>query len=295
MPLTDTGNAPVSSPYLSELSKLSNEPVVIIEPARSWAGLNPRLLWTHRELLYFLALRDLKVRYKQTALGIIWVILQPLLMTVIFTLFLGRAVQVPSENLPYALFVYAGVVLWTFFSGAVSSTGNSLVGNSHLITKVYFPRFILPIAAIIARLVDLAVSLVILVGFFFYYRINPGPRMFLVPFFILLLSLLALGLGMWLSAINVKYRDVGLALPVLIQLWMFASPVVYPTSLIPERFQALYSLNPMVGVLQGFRAAIFDRPFDWPSIAVSAIFASLFLLYAAYAFRNRERTFADVI
>jgi len=275
--------------------QLPDEPVSVVEASGAWVTANLSDLWMYRELLYFLTWRDLKVRYKQTVLGMAWALLQPLLMTMIFTIFLGRVVQVPSDNIPYPLFVYAGLLLWTFFSGAVTATGNSLVGNAPLITKVYFPRLIIPIAAITARLVDLGIAFLILAGMMIYYRAALTMQLLMVPPLVLLMVLLALGFGLWTSAVNVKYRDVGIALPVLIQLWMFASPVVYPLSLVPQRWQLAYSLNPVAGILEGFRSALFGKAFNWPTIILAAIFTLLLLVYATYAFRNRERVFADLI
>lgn len=274
---------------------LQKGPLVTIEPEQSWAPINLRDLWVHRELLYFLVWRDLKVRYKQTALGVVWVVIQPLLMTIIFTVFLGQTLRVPSDNVPYPLFAYASLMLWTFFSGAVSISGNSLVGNAQLITKVFFPRFILPVASITARLVDFAVSLSILIGLMIVFRIAITPRLLIVPVLILLLALLALGIGLWTSAVNVKYRDVGIVVPVLIQLWMFCSPVVYPLSVVPQKWRLVYSLNPLVGILVSFRAVVFGSDFDWPALIISVVFTFALLLYAAYAFQNREKTFADII
>jgi lipopolysaccharide transport system permease protein len=268
---------------------------VIIEPDSSWVSLELGDLWAHRELLYFLVWRDLKVRYKQTSLGVGWVILQPLLMTLIFTIVLGRLVKLPSNSIPYALFAYAGLMLWTFFSGAVSVAGNCLVGNANLITKVYFPRLIIPIATITARLVDLVVAFVLLVGLMLYYRVGVTAQVLMAPLLILLLALLALGFGLWTSAVNVRYRDVGLALPVLIQLWMFASPIVYPLSQVPPRWQLAYSLNPLVGLIEGFRAALFGSKFNWPALFVSIGITLALLAYGAYAFQRREKTFADII
>lgn len=269
--------------------------LIVIEPGNSWVGLELGDLWAHRELLYFLVWRDLKVRYKQTVLGVAWVVLQPLLMTLIFTIVLGKLIRVPSNDIPYPLFAYAGLMLWTFFSGAVSSTGNSLVGNAHLITKVYFPRLIIPLATVTARLVDFVVSFVILFGFMLYYKVGITTHFLMVPVVILLLALLGLGFGLWTSAVNVKYRDVGLALPVLIQLWMFASPVVYPLSLVPPGWQLAYSLNPLVGLIEGFRAALFGSKFNWPALLISAGVTLVLLVYGTYAFQRREKTFADII
>src|ERR1041384_7620322 len=231
---------------------LPREPQVVLEPRSSWPSLNVAELWAHRELLYFLIWRGLKVRYKPTALGVAWVVLQPLLMTLIFTIVLGRLVRVPTSNIPYPLFAYAGIMLWTFFGAAVSLTSNCLVGNAALITKVYFPRLIIPIASIVARLVDLFVAFAILILIMFYYGFGVSFQFLFVIVPLLLLSLFALAFGLWTSAVNVKYRDVGLALPVIIQLWMFVSPVIYPAAIVPERWRMAYSLNPLVGILESF-------------------------------------------
>jgi lipopolysaccharide transport system permease protein len=268
---------------------------IVIEPAKPWAAIDLPDLWAYRELLYFLVWRDLKVRYKQTVLGLGWVVFQPLFMTIIFTIFLGRLVRVPSDGVPYSLFAYAGIMFWTFFSGAVSNTGNCLVGNAQLITKVYFPRLIIPMAAIIARLVDFGVAFVILVGLMLYYHINITPRVILVPLLTLLLACLALAFGLWTSALNVKYRDVGIALPVLIQLWMFVSPIVYPLSLVPAQWQLAYSLNPLAGIIEAFRSVLFGTKLHWTSLTISVSMTVVFLVYAAYAFQSREKTFADII
>jgi lipopolysaccharide transport system permease protein len=274
---------------------LPAEPLTVIEPSRSFGAVGLRELWRHRELLYFLVWRDIKVRYKQTLFGVAWVVLQPLLMTGIFAAVLGSLLRVPSHNVPYPLFAYSGLMLWIFFSGAVSLTGNSLVGNAHLITKVYFPRLIIPLATILARLVDLGVAFVILIGLMLYYRVAPSAHLLMAPFFILLVVLLALGFGLWTSAVNVKYRDVGLALPVLIQLWMFISPVVYELDLVPPRWQLAYSLNPLVGILVGFRASLFGSDFNWQAIAISSGITLALLAYGTYTFRSREKIFADLV
>ncbi len=266
-----------------------------IERTNSWKIFDLRELWAYRELLFFLTWRDVRVRYKQAVLGMGWVVLQPLLMTLVFTVFLGVIVRVPSDGVPYPIFAYAGLLLWTFFSGAISGSGNSLVGNAHLITKVYFPRLLVPLASILARMVDLLVALVMLIGLMIYFRVGVSTSLLMAPVLIVLLALLALGLGMWTSALNVKYRDVGLALPVFIQLWMFVSPVVYPLTLVPARWRLLYSLNPLVGIIEGFRAALFGKSFNWPALGISAIVTAALLLYAGYVFKRREKTFADII
>lgn len=276
-------------------SGLPEKPLVVIQPGKSWVALELREVWAHRELLYFLVWRDLKVRYKQTAFGIGWVILQPLLMTLVFTVVLGKLVRVPSDKVPYALFAYAGLTLWMFFSGAVSVTGNSLLQNANLITKVYFPRLIIPIAAVIARLVDLGVALLILAALMLCYGVWFSNHIIVAPVAILLISVLALGFGLWTSAVNVRYRDVGLALPVLIQLWMFVSPIVYPISQVPEKYRLIYSFNPLVGILETFRSALFGTPMQWRALAISAVISGLLLPYGAYLFQAREKTFADII
>lgn len=274
---------------------LPDKPLITIQPSKAWRALDLRDIWVYRELLYLLSLRDIQIKYKQTVLGVIWFALQPLLMTLIFTVFLGRLVKVPSGGVPYSLFAYSGLMVWNFFSGALSTTGNSLVGNAHLITKVYFPRLIVPLASVIARLVDFGVAFVILLVFMFFYHVSITWSLLLVPIFVVLLVLLSLGIGLWTAALNVKYRDVSLAIPVVIQLWMFVSPVVYPLSLVPHRWKLAYSLNPLVGVLEGFRAALFGSSFEWRAIAITAIITPLLLVYAVYAYRNRERTFADIV
>jgi lipopolysaccharide transport system permease protein len=270
-------------------------PLVVIEQGRD-AGLGAlRDLWHYRELLYFLVWRDLKVRYKQTALGVAWVVIQPLLTTLVFSVFLGLLARVPSDGAPYPLFVFAAMLPWTFFSGALAMSGNSLVGSSHLITKVYFPRAIIPMSAVGGRLVDFLVSFAVLVLMLAYYRVEPTWSLLMLPPLVLLLALLALAVGMWASAANVRYRDVAAILPVMVQLWMFASPVVYPLSMVPEGWRTLYSLNPMVGVIAGFRSAVLGQAFDWGALAFSAGVTAALLVCAALAFRRMEKHFADLI
>ncbi|MCA1614785.1 MAG: ABC transporter permease [Acidobacteria bacterium] len=291
--LTDSsGAAPAGE---SAPPTLPESPLVVIEPGRS-AGLGAlRDLWHYRELLYFLVWRDLKVRYKQTALGVAWVVMQPLLTTLVFSVFLGLLVRVPSDGVPYPLFVFAAMLPWTFFSGAVATSGNSLVGSSHLITKVYFPRVIIPMAAVGGRLMDFLVSFAVLALMMAFYGVAPTWNLLMLPPLVLLVTLLALGVGMWASASNVRYRDVAAILPVLVQLWMFASPVVYPLSVVPEGWRALYSLNPLVGVLAGFRSAVLGHAFDWGALAFSAAVTAAILAFAAFTFRRTEKHFADLV
>ncbi|HEX8161024.1 MAG TPA: ABC transporter permease [Pyrinomonadaceae bacterium] len=282
-------------PQLNAGRTLPDAPLVTIQPTRSWMALNLRDLWAYRELLYFMAWRDIKVRYKQTALGVAWVVMQPLLTTAIFTLFLGKLARVPSDGAPYALMVYAGLLPWSFFSGAVTAGGNSLVTSSALITKVYFPRLVIPAAAIGARLVDFAIAFVILIGLMLYYGVAPTARLLLLAPLVLLVTMLAAGFGMLTSAMNVKYRDVGVVLPVVMQLWMFVSPVLYPASLVPAKWQPLFALNPMAGIIDGFRGALLGGRLNWAALSISAAATAALLVFSAYFFRRVEKTFADII
>jgi len=268
---------------------------VVIEPTNTLMPISVRAVWDYRELLYFLIWRDLKVRYKQTVLGISWVILQPLLMTIIFTIFLGRLARVPSNGVPYLLLVYSGLTPWTLFSNAIQFSGNSLVANTNLITKVYFPRAIIPAAAVGARLVDFSVTLIIMLGLLIYYRVSIGWHLLMLPVFVLLIVLFSLGLGFWASAMNVKYRDVSVILPVVVQLWMFVSPVLYPLGIVPEKWKWLYSLNPMVGIIEGFRSSLLNMPFGWTAIITSAVITAIVLLYSMFAFKSMEKYFADTV
>ncbi len=274
---------------------LPEVPLISIRPSGRWAALNLSEVWAYRELLFFLIWRDVKVRYKQTVLGAAWAIIQPLFTTIIFTLFFGRLANMPSDGIPYPLFAFAGLTIWTFFSNAVTSSGNSLVGSSHLITKVYFPRMIIPGAAVGAGLLDLAIASVILLGMMFWYGTPPTFGLLLFPAIILLTALLALGVGMWMSALNVKYRDIRYALPFLIQLWMFATPIIYPTSLVPMKWRWALALNPLTGIIEALRAALFGRPLNGTLLAISTVATLLILVCAAFAFRSMEKSFADVV
>jgi len=271
------------------------KPLIAIEAGRGWAGLDLRDLWLHRDLFFFLIWRDVKVRYKQTVLGAAWAILQPFLTMVVFTLFFGKLAKVPSDGIPYPIFAYAGLLPWTFFSNAITASSNSLVGNASLITKVYFPRMVIPGAAVGAGLVDFAIAAVILVGMMAFYGFGLGiDALMLIPL-VLLTAVLALGVGMWMSGLNVKYRDVRYALPFCVQLWMYATPIIYPTSFVPERWRWLLVFNPLTGIIDGYRSALFGRPFAWWELIVSTILTLFFLIYAAYSFKRMERDFADII
>jgi lipopolysaccharide transport system permease protein len=279
----------------SSMIELPENPVVRIRPSGRWATLNLHALWEYRELFYFLIWRDIKVRYKQTLLGVAWVIFQPLLSMVIFAFVFGRVVGVPSDGIPYPLFAYAGLLPWTFFSAAVTRSGNSLVGSANLITKVYFPRLIIPSAAVAAGLVDFGVAFVLLAILMTYYSVSVGVGLLMLPVLVLLTALLALGIGLWTSALNVKYRDVGYVLPFLITLGMFASPIIYPSSIVPKKWLWLFELNPLTGIIEGYRSALFGTQFNWRSLWVSGAITIGLLFFAAYSFRSMEKDFADVV
>jgi lipopolysaccharide transport system permease protein len=288
-------SAAPKSPISVSTGKEPPRPLIAIEAGRGWAGLDLRDLWLHRDLFFFLIWRDVKVRYKQTVLGAAWAILQPFLTMVVFTLFFGRLAKVPSDGIPYPIFAYAGLLPWTFFSNAITASSNSLVGNASLITKVYFPRMVIPAAAVGAGLVDLAIAALILVVMMAYYGFALGWSALMLTPLVLLTALLALGVGMWMSGLNVKYRDVRYALPFCIQLWMYATPIIYPISFIPERWRWILVLNPLTGIIDGYRSALFGRPFQFCEFVVSTILTLLFLVYAVYSFKRMERDFADVI
>ena len=276
-------------------SPLPDKPVVVIE-SRTWLALDLQELWAYRELLYFLMWRDVKVRYKQTALGVVWVILQPLLMMLVFAFLFGRTVGIRPDGISYPLFAYAGLVTWTFFSSAVNAAGNSLVNSASLITKVYFPRMLVPAAAVGATLVDFAVSCVPLAILMILWKVPVTWNLLLVPLFVVLVVVLAFGIGMWMAALNVKYRDIKLALPFLIQLWFFASPIIYPLSMIKGKLRWVLALNPMAGIIEGFRTSLYgDKSFDWRTIGFAAVVAAVFLIFSTYSFRRAERQFADLV
>lgn len=267
----------------------------LIKSEEAGVQLNLGELWYFRELLYFLTLRDIKVRYKQTLMGLAWVIIQPLTTMLIFTLVFNRFVRLDAGALPYPLFALSGLLLWLFFANAVTNSTNSLVSNANLITKVYFPRLFIPAAAVGAGLVDLGVSFLLLVALVFYYGVTLTLNLLLLPLFILLMTLLALGVGLLSAALTVKYRDLRHALPFIIQLWMFASPVIYPASIVPRRWQWLLTINPVAGIIEGFRASLTGQPFNWPHLSVAAAISLTLLVFSVYVFRRFEDTFADVV
>lgn len=284
-----------STPSQNTLAELPEYPVVTIQPTRSFSLQKIGEIWTYRELLYFLTWRDVKVRYKQTALGATWAILQPLFMMVIFTIFFGRLAGVATNGIPYPVFALAALVPWTFFANSVTASANSLVGSANLITKVYFPRLIVPTAAMLAALIDFFLSFVLLAVLMVFYRVVPTTQILLLPVLILLTGAFALAVGIWMSALNVKYRDVRFALPFLIQLWLFVSSVIVPSSAVPQKWRWLLWFNPMSGIIEGYRAALFGVPFDWTSLGIASILTILALLYATFSFSRVERSFADII
>ena len=271
-------------------------PITIIEPKKGWIPVDLKEIWNYRELLYFLTKRDIKVRYKQTVLGGLWAIIQPVFMMVVFTLFFGRLAKLPSDGIPYPIFVYAGLLPWTYFANAVSASGNSLVGSANLITKVYFPRLIIPASASMAGLLDFFIAMLVMGAMMIYYQFLPGFGMLLFPFLVGLTFLCSVGVGLWLSALNVQYRDIRYVIPFLIQLWMFVSPVIYPVSMVKEKYQWLLALNPMGGVIKAYRASLLGHlPIDWFLLSISTIIILVIFITGLYYFRRMEKTFADVI
>ena len=276
-------------------SEIRSLPTFSIDPPTGWTSIGLRELWDYRELLYFLTLRDIKVRYKQTALGAAWAVIQPFFMMLVFSLFFGRLAKVPSDGIPYPVFTFCALLPWQLFAHALTESSNSLVANERLITKVYFPRLIVPIAAVLGGLVDFAVAFVILLAMMAYYGIVPTVAIVTLPAFILLAVMTALAVGLWLSALNVKYRDVRYTITFLIQFWLFATPVAYPSSIVPEKWRALYGLNPMAGVVEGFRWALLGKQPPGALLAVSVGVVIAILLGGLYYFRRMEQEFADVV
>jgi len=271
-------------------------PTVVIRPQRGLVNLDLAGLWEFREILYFLVWRDIKLRYKQTAIGAAWAVLQPLATMAIFTIIFGHLAKIPSDGLPYAIFSFTGLLPWIYFSQAIARSGGSVVGDANLIKKVYFPRLLIPIAAVLSPLVDFLISFVILLGMAAWFGIRPGWNILTVPLFLVLAMISALAAGLWLSALNVRYRDVGHALPFLIQIWLYASPVAYSVALIPEKWRLVYGLNPMAGAIEGFRWALLHK--DRPAlgvIAMSTVVVLALLIGGVIFFKRFERSFADVV
>ncbi|HKB68161.1 MAG TPA: ABC transporter permease [Pyrinomonadaceae bacterium] len=272
-------------------------PTLRIAPSKGWVPLKLKDLWEYRELLYFLVWRDIKVRYKQTALGATWAIIQPFFTMVVFSIFFGHLAKVPSDGIPYPLFSFAALVPWTFFANGLSQSSNSLVGSGTLITKVYFPRLIIPLASVFSGIVDFVLAFIVLLGMMVYYGLMPTTiNVLWLPLFLLLALTTSLGVGLWLSALNVEYRDVRYIVPFITQFWMLATPIGYPSSLLQQPWRTLYGLNPMVGVAEGFRWALLGtNTAPGPIIAVSSAAAVLILVTGAFYFRRMEKTFADLV
>jgi len=270
--------------------------LTIIKPSNGWSALNLRDLWLYRELVLFMTWRDLKVRYKQTLLGASWAILQPFLTMVVFSIFFGNLANVPSDGVPYPIFSYTALIKWTLFSKALQDASRSLVASSHMITKVYFPRMILPLASVLAGVVDFLIAFIVLIGMMIIYGIVPTGNIWTLPLFLLLALVTAIGVGFWLSALVVLYRDINYVLPFLTQFWMFLTPIAYPSSMVPQRFQAFYALNPMTGVVEGFRWALLGTG-QAPGImtVVSTLVALVLLISGMFYFRRMERLFADMV
>lgn len=274
----------------------SDLPEVVIEPSKGWVSLKLRELWEYRELLYFLIWRDVKVRYKQTVLGAAWAIIQPFFTMVVFSLFFGKLGKIPSDGLPYPIFSYTALVPWAFFAHGLSQSSNSLVSSANLITKVYFPRLTIPIAAVLSGAVDFGLALIVLLGMMLFYGITPTLNVFWLPFLLLLALITSLGVGLWLSAMNVQFRDIRYTVPFITQIWLFASPIAYPSSLLSEPWRTLYGINPMVGVVEGFRWALLGtNTAPGPIILVSSLVALALLVSGAFYFCRMEKTFADVV
>ncbi len=283
-------------PAATEPIPVANVPPIRIQPSHGWVSLDLGELWAYRELLYFLTWRDIKVRYKQTVLGAAWAILQPFLTMLVFALFFGRLAKVPSDGIPYPVFSYAALVPWMFFANGLTQASNNLVENSNMLKKVYFPRLAMPISTVLAGVVDFVLAFVVLLGMITYYGITPTLNVLFLPLFLLLALMTSLGVSLWLAAMNVQCRDVRYTIPFLTQFWLFATPIAYPSSLLSEPWRTLYGINPMVGVVEGFRWALLGvDTAPGPIIAVSTIVSVALLVGGAFYFRRMERTFADVV
>ena len=286
----------MTEPVVGERTPGGPLPTIVIEPAPKWPGINVRELWANRELLLFLVWRDIKVQYAQTVLGAAWAVVQPLLTMLIFTVIFGQMAKMPSDGVWYPAFSFTALLPWTYFSQAITRSGGSLVSNANLVSKIYFPRLLLPLSALVAPLVDLALSLVVLFGLLIYAGIPLTWKVITLPVFILVAMLTAMGVSLFVSASNVKYRDIGHAIPFVIQIWMFVSPIVYPVSLVPEQWRVLYGLNPMVGVIEGFRWALLGQTAPDPVVMAASFVVFVFVLIGGLVyFKKMERQFADVI
>lgn len=289
----DLGSALTERP---EAQPSGHHKAIVIEPTKGWVPINFDEIWEYRELIGFLARRDISSRYKQTALGASWAVIQPLMTMVVFSIFFGKLAKVPSDGLPYPVFSYCGMLPWQFFATATTNSANSLITNANMLTKVYFPRLVIPISAIIPAVVDFLIAFVILFAMILYYHIAPTLNWVYLPGFFAIAAVTALGTGIWLSALSAEYRDMRHVIPFLITTWMYVSPVVYPSSMVPEEWRGLYALNPMVGAIEGFRWALLGKSgLDMQAVVVSSLMSLLLLITGAFYFRRMERRFADVI
>jgi len=271
-------------------------PVIVIRPSKGWAPLNLGALWEYRELLYFLIWRTIKVRYKQTVLGAAWAVIQPFFTMIVFSIFFGHLVRIPSEGVPYPIFSYAALVPWMYFANAVTQSSNSLVENQSMITKVYCPRLLVPLASVLAGLVDFTMAFVVLIAMMVFYGIVPTAAIWTLPLFVVLATITALGVGLWLSALNVQYRDVRYTTSFLVQIWLFLTPIAYPSTLVPGKWLVIYGLNPMAGVIEGFRWALLGTEHaPGTLLMLSALTAAVLVVSGLYYFRRTERAFADVV
>jgi lipopolysaccharide transport system permease protein len=291
---TGTSHWPMATSILTP--SRSQRPALVIRPTKGWVALNIRELWKYRDLLWILIVRDLKLLYKQTALGAVWVVLQPLIAAAIFAVIFGLFARLPSDGVPYLLFVFCGLTVWTYFSHALQRAGNSLVSASQLISKVYFPRLIIPLAHTLGAIVDLVVTFAVLLVLMGTYGYMPSLRLLVLPAFLLLMISTATGVALWFSALSVKYRDCRSALPYFVQVWMYASPVIYPVSMVPAQWRPLYALNPVVGFIEGFRWAVLGRSaINTHILGITIIMSVLALMTGLFFFRRVERRFADFI
>lgn len=275
-------------------SEIPQVPVIDIHPSRGWIPVNLKDLWLYRELLYFLTWREIKIRYKQTVLGFAWAIIQPFMMMIVFTLFFGNLAKIPSEGIPYPLFNYAALLPWTLFSEGLTRSSNSLVQDANLVRKIYFPRLVMPLSGVLSPVVDFAIAFVILIGMMFYYGYYPTINILWLLAFIVMAVATAFAAGLWFSALNIRYRDMRYVIPFVIQIWMFASPVVYSSNALPEKYQLIYALNPMAGVIEGFRWSLLGTEAPGIVIAFSTAIMLVILISGVYFFRRGEKTFADV-
>ena len=269
---------------------------MIIKPKKGWQLVDFKELSAYRDLFYFLVLRDIKVRYKQTVLGGLWAIIQPFFAMVVFTLFFGMLAKMPSDDVPYPIFNFSAMVAWTYFATVIAGSGNSLIGNTALISKVYFPRLIVPLTPVLAGLLDFAIAFMVLIGMMIYYHMYPTIMVLFLPLLVILMMLTASGVGMFLAALSAKYRDIGYTIPFLVQLWMFASPIVYPASMVPEKYHLFYALNPMVGIIEGFRSVLLGTiAFPAQMLLVSTLVSAILFIIGMFYFKQTERYFADII